>query len=109
MQEERMKLLLDFLVQEPEDPFNRYAVAMELMKSDKQRAVEHLEVLIREHATYLPTYYQLAQLYFDEDALEDAEKIYLKGIALAESQNNQKIEAELRGAYRMLLDDMEEY
>ncbi len=109
MQEERMKLLLDFLAQEPDVPFNRYAVAMELIKSDRQRAVEHLEVLIEEHPTYLPTYYQLAQLYFDVDALDEADKVYLKGIDLAVAQKNQKIEAELRGAYRMLLDDMEEY
>ena len=106
MQEERLKLLLDFLEKEPNEPFNRYAVAMELMNSNVDRAMEHLEVLHLEHPTYLPTYYQLAQLYFDNDKLNEAEDVYKKGIELAIAQGNIKAEKELKGAYQMLQDEM---
>jgi DNA-binding SARP family transcriptional activator len=106
MQEERLKLLLDFLEEEPNEPFNRYAVAMELMNSNAVRSIEHLEVLFLEHPTYLPTYYQLAQLYFDDDKLNEAENVYKKGIELAIAQGNNKAEKELNGAYQILLDEI---
>ncbi|WP_162628105.1 tetratricopeptide repeat protein [Arcticibacterium luteifluviistationis] len=104
-----MKLLLEFLEEEPSDPFNRYAVAMEVLKVDAQQSIEHLEILMNEFSDYLPTYYQLAQLYFDKDELEKAAAVYEVGIALAKAQKNQKIEKELEGAYQMLKDEMEEW
>lgn len=109
MQEERLKLLLDFLETEPDEPFNRYAVAMELMKTDNQAALEHLEILRNQHPDYLATYYQLAQLYVDLDAFSEAEKMYEQGISLAKKLGNGKTESELLGAYRMLKDEMEEW
>jgi tetratricopeptide (TPR) repeat protein len=109
MQEERLKLLLDFLEKEPNDPFNRYAVAMELILTDLDAAQEHLEILMKEHQNYLATYYQLAKIYFDKDFLEEAEEVYLKGIKLAKEQGNEKTERELKGAYEMLQDEMEEW
>jgi Tfp pilus assembly protein PilF len=109
MQEERLKLLLDFLEKEPNEPFNRYAVAMELLNLDLDAAKEHLEKLLKEYPTYLATYYQLAKIYFDKDFLEEAEVVYLKGIILAKEQGNEKAERELKSAYEMLQDEMEEW
>ena len=109
MQVDRLKLLIEFLQDEPQEPFNRYAVAMELLKVDTQKSIEHLEILLNEFPDYLPTYYQLAQLYFDKDELEKAAEVYKAGIALAKAQKNLKIEKELEGAYQMLKDEMEEW
>ncbi len=105
MQAERLKILLEYLEKEPQDPFNRYAVAMELVKTDLNAAIEHLKVLINDHADYLPTYYQFAGLYFELEKYKEAEELYKNGIALAQLQGNTKIEKELRGALQQLIDE----
>jgi DNA-binding SARP family transcriptional activator len=78
---------------------------MELMNSNVDKSIEHLAVLFIEHPNYLPTYYQLAQLYFEDDKINEAEEVYKKGISLAIAQGNYKAEKELKGAYQILLDE----
>jgi tetratricopeptide (TPR) repeat protein len=73
------------------------------------KTIEHLEVLYLEHPNYLPTYYQLAHLYFDLDKLDEAEVIYIKGIALAIVQGNLKTEKELKGSFKLLKDEREDW
>ena len=84
----RLEQLQKFLLDEPEDSFLMYAIATEYQKTDVQKAKEYFEMLLISHADYLPTYYQLAQLYFDLQEDDLAKKTYLAGIELAKKQGN---------------------
>lgn len=94
-------MLEQFVADDPSDPFNHYALALELMKSDKGQAKEIFDRLISTHPNYVPTYYQLAILNFELNKNEEAVAVIEQGITQAKSQNNLKAASELRS----LLDD----
>ena len=104
----RLEILRQFLEEEPHDAFNHYALATELLKTDKNESKEIFEYLIVHHAGYLPTYYHLGALYIELGENHEAEQTYLQGIELAKSQKNEKTLKELKGAYQMLLDELED-
>ena len=89
--------------EEPDDPFNYYAMATELIGHEPEKAKEYFDLLLTRHADYLPTYYHVAQLYADLNEYEKAEEIYKQGIALATTQQNHKALRELNTAYQNML------
>lgn len=101
MQAERLKILLQLLEADPNEPFHRYAVAMEYIGKDVEEALKHLNILLVEHPDYLATYYQAAILYAEREDEREATTIFEKGIALAAQQQNEKTLKELKGAYSM--------
>lgn len=107
MQAERLKILLQLLEEEPNDPFHRYAVAMEYLGKDIDEALKHLNILLAEHPDYLATYYQAAMLYAEREDEKEATAIFEKGVAVAEKQRNEKTLKELKGAYNMYKDEWE--
>lgn len=107
MQEERLKILFQYLEEEPNEPFNVYAIAMEYMNKDVQKAKFYLEKLLIEHPDYVPTYYHAAAVYVELEDYIKAEQTYLLGIEKAHHQQSTKAFDELKRAYRMLLDEME--
>lgn len=100
MQVERLKILLEYLEEEPNEPFNIYAVAMEYINKDKKQALVYLEELLKNHPDYLPTYYHAADLMVEFE-MDNAEEVYQKGIEVARNQGNTKAERELKSAYEM--------
>jgi len=96
-------MLEQFVAEDPTDPFNRYALALELAKSDKQKAKEIFGQLIITNPDYVPAYYQAALLYLELSLNDEATKVIEGGIDQAKKQNNLKAASELRG----LLDEME--
>lgn len=107
MQEERLKILLEYLAEEPNDPFNIYAVAMEYIYKDNIKALFYLEKLLNEYPDYIPTYYHVAAVYFELEEFEKAEAIYKLGIEKAHQSSSTKAYDELKRAYRMFLDEIE--
>jgi tetratricopeptide (TPR) repeat protein len=107
MQAERIKILEKEIELEPTEPFNYYALALEYKQIDKVKAQKYFEFLLENHPDYLPCYYISAQFYFDNDLFEKAEKTFIKGIALAQLQGNEKAYKELKGAYALFLDETE--
>ena len=107
MQEERLKILLEYLEEEPNEPFNIYAIAMEYMNKDIQKAKYYLERLLLEHPDYIPTYYHAAAIFFELEEFEQAKNTYILGIEKAHQQQSMKAFDELRKAYRMFLDEIE--
>jgi tetratricopeptide (TPR) repeat protein len=103
MNSERIKMLEQFVAEDPSDPFNRYALALELAKSDKQKAKEIFGQLIITNPDYVPAYYQAALLYLELSLNDEATKVIEGGIDQAKKQNNLKAASELRG----LLDEIE--
>ncbi|MDZ7897119.1 MAG: tetratricopeptide repeat protein [Arcicella sp.] len=104
----RLEILRQFVAEEPQDPFNHYALATELLKTNKNEAKEFFEYLIQHHSEYLPTYYHLGALYVELGEQSAAELTYLKGIELAKKLKNEKTLKELKGAYQMFLDELED-
>jgi tetratricopeptide (TPR) repeat protein len=107
MQEERLKILFQYLEEEPNEPFNVYAIAMEYINKDIQKAKFYLERLLTEHPDYVPTYYHAAAVYVELEDYINAEQTFQLGIEKAHHQQSMKAFDELKRAYRMFLDEME--
>lgn len=94
----RLEILLQHLEEDPHDPFNIYAVAMEYMKTDINKAVKFLLLLLHEHEDYLPTYYHLGKLKQQLGHTEAAKRVFAKGIEKAEKAGEFKTLRELQNA-----------
>jgi predicted Zn-dependent protease len=104
----RLEILRQFVAEEPQDPFNHYALATELLKFNKTESKQIFEYLLKNHADYLATYYHLGALYVELGEHKLAENAYVTGIALAGKIGNEKTLKELKGAYQMFLDELED-
>ena len=89
-------MLESFVEEDPSDPFNYYALAMELRHKDKAKSIQLLHQIIIDFPDYLPSYFQLASFYLDDDMRTEAAELIKKAIQLAINQKNQKTLAELR-------------
>ena len=99
MNSQRLQKLKEFHKEEPNNPFILYALAMEYEKTDLSLALQYYRQLLNEHPEYLPTYYQVAHIFWDNEEIEEANDIFQKGIALAQKQDNQKALQELKASY----------
>lgn len=100
-----LEKLLVFYEEDPRDPFNIYALALEYQKSDATKAADYFGQLLREFPTYLPTYYHAAQLFSAIGENEKAVQAFQKGIELAREQGNAKTQQELLRALRSFEDE----
>lgn len=103
MSSSRLNQLLEFLKEDPNDPFTIYAIATEYRSSAPDKCRAYYEQLLVHHSDYLPTYYHAAQLYQDLGLTELAKVTYQKGIDLAKKQSNPLSLRELQNAYNELL------
>lgn len=108
MKNELLQSLITFYQEDPTDPFNVYALALEYAKSDPKEATLYFDKLLDEHPNYLATYYTAAGFFASLEEFEKAGLIYQKGIDLALINKNVKTHQELTRAYRGFLDDLEE-
>lgn len=99
MNTERIELLRKFIREEPTNPFNKYALAMEYYDGQPHESLIMLENLLKNHPDYLPTYYKVAHIYWEMDKWEKAEKAFIDGIKLAEKTLDAKAIHELKAAY----------
>lgn len=102
MATERIKQLERFFAEEPGDPFNRYALALEYRHVDPEKARSFFEALLQEHPDYLPAYYHAAQFFQISGDRPKAIRLFEEGISLARKTNDLKTLRELRSA----LDEM---
>ncbi len=101
----RIQQLKQFINDDPEDPFNYYALALEYIKTDEKQALQILENVIINHKNYIPTYYQLAQLYERTAQKEKAIQTCNEGMVIARRQNDMKTFRELSAALDLLEDE----
>lgn len=101
--------LLEFYREDPSDPFNVYALALEYAKRDQSKALTFFRALLKDHPDYLPAYYQAAQFFNDAGFETEADDVYKAGISLATAQRNVKTMQELQRAYRSFLDEQEDF
>lgn len=99
MNQDRLEQLLLFYQEEPDEPFNIYALANEYKSKDQEKAIKYFEILLQEHPGYIATYYHLAHLYIDLDQEELAKETFEKGIEIAIKNNESFALRELKSAY----------
>jgi Tfp pilus assembly protein PilF len=105
MNQNRIYQLLEWLENEPNDMFTLYALAMEYKDEMPEKAVFYLEKLKEVDASYVATYYHLAELYTTLGDRAKAEEVYKVGIIVCKEQKAQHALAELQNAYQNFLYD----
>jgi tetratricopeptide (TPR) repeat protein len=103
----RLEQLLRFVEEDPGDPFNIYAVAIEYLKLDASKAIPFFSALLKDHPGYVPTYYTYGKLLQQTKEYGEAKKIFETGIEKARAKNDLKAVGELRNALSELAFDME--
>ena len=99
----RIEQLQKFYEEDPNDPFNLYALATEHLSTEPLKSLALFEKLLDEHSAYLPTYYHAAKLYQDLGEKERAIAVYEDGMLLARKLNELKTLRELQSAYDELM------
>jgi Tfp pilus assembly protein PilF len=100
---ERISLLKTFCSDEPDNPFNFYALALEFREMDKVAARQFFDRVITDFPTYLPAYFPAAHFFFELNELEKAKQLFETGIALAINLQDEKAKKELTNAYQNFL------
>jgi len=105
MNKKRLKHLLEFYKEDPNDPFNIYALANEYKVHDHQQALHYFELLVNNHEHYVATYYHLGHLYINLGMESKAKATFEKGIEVATQQGDALALRELKSAYDELMMD----
>jgi Tfp pilus assembly protein PilF len=104
MNARRIEQLKAFIEQDPNDPFPRYALALEIEAGgDTASAVALLEDLLARAPRYVATYQQLGNLYQKQGAVAKARAILRAGIAAAKQEGDGHAAGEMTEA----LDELE--
>jgi len=95
----RIQTLLEFLEEDPGDPFVQFALASEYLKAgDEKSALRWFEKLAKEQPEYVGTYYHLGKLYERLGRVEDAVQTFKSGIEVASRASDFHALSELRSA-----------
>lgn len=93
----------------PDDSFYKFALALEMQKTEQYDKARILfEDILEKDPGYLGVYYHLAKLYELLLRREDALKLYSKGIQVAEKQGDLKLRSELASAQLSLESEMKD-
>ena len=96
---DRLASLLDFLRDDPDDAFTRFALAQEYAKrGDSDAALQYYEGLVADQPSYVGTYYHLGKLYEALDRSDEAEATYRAGMEVAQKEGDLHARAELQSA-----------
>lgn len=112
MQISRLQKLLEFLENEPNDPFLKYALATEYLRlNETDKALAYYEDLVKNHANYTGTYYHLGKLYEALGKKTEAISTYEKGMKITKEQRDNHAFSELQAVYREAtgFDDDDDY
>lgn len=101
---DRIQQLLNFLEEDPNDVFIRYALALEYQKSDPEKAEELFGHLFINNPEYLPAYYMAAMLKTELNKPEEAIRLLKNGVEIAARVNDHTTLRELKEALKQLVD-----
>ena len=100
---DRIQLLREYMLEEPENPFNYYALGLEIKEKDPVEAGKMFDLVLTNFPNYLPVYFPSAYFFFERNDLKKAKEIFEKGIELASSSKEEKALKELKNAYQNFL------
>jgi len=96
---DRLKQLVAFHEEDPDDSFVRFALAMEYIKLARlEEAKRVFKELVENDPEYVGTYYHLGKLYETLGDTSSALKIYREGIQVSTAASDQHSKAELQSA-----------
>lgn len=101
----RLELMRQYVKEEPNDPFNWYALAMEEQKLDKKRAAEIYEHVLNTFPDYIPAYYHSGLLLFELGNHDKALRVLQTGLKKCDEQKNFKTRNEIRALIEEFSDD----
>jgi tetratricopeptide (TPR) repeat protein len=108
-QQSKIKQLARQIKHNPGDSFSKFALALEFRKQGEFKKARILfEDILSSDPDYVGVYYHLGKLYEALDRLDDAQTLYQKGIPIANEQDEQRTEKELKEALQQLEIEMEE-
>ena len=94
----RLQFLREAVQNSPDDPFTRYALALELAKTAPTEAWSHFEYLLDRHPEYSATYQQAGVFLLNRGRREEAQKVLVKGVEVTGRQGNKHAQSELQAA-----------
>ncbi|EHQ29206.1 tetratricopeptide repeat protein [Mucilaginibacter paludis] len=101
METTRLNKLLDFLKNEPNDEFLKYALATEYLRlNETDKSLLYYEDLVNNHPRYVGTYYHLGKLYEALNRKEEAITTYETGMAIAKELRDNHAFSELQSVYQ---------
>jgi tetratricopeptide (TPR) repeat protein len=104
MELSRLDKLLEFIKNEPEDEFLKYALATEYLRLNQvDKALTYYEDLITNHPNYVGTYYHLGKLYEALNRKQDAINTYETGMKTAKLKRDNHAFSELQAVYRLAM------
>jgi tetratricopeptide (TPR) repeat protein len=100
---DRIGQLRQFIAARPDDPFPRYALALELKgQGDLSAAAAELQDLLGRKSDYLAAYLQLGMLLSSLERFDEARKVLERGREVARTQDNGHTLSELTQALETL-------
>ena len=100
---DRIGQLRQFIAASPDDPFPRYALALELKgKGDARAAAGELRELVRRKPDYLASYLMLGMILETLDEAGEAREVLVRGQEVARRQGNTHTLSELTQALENL-------
>ena len=101
MEISRLDKLLEFIKDEPNDEFLKYALATEYLRlNEGDKALSYYEDLVNNHPNYTGTYYHLGKLYEALNRKDDAIAVYEKGMEITKAKRDNHAFSELQAVYR---------
>jgi tetratricopeptide (TPR) repeat protein len=101
MELSRLNKLLEFIENEPNDEFLKYALATEYLRlNETDKALAYYEDLVNNHPGYTGTYYHLGKLYEALNRKDDAIKTYENGMKVTKEKRDNHAFSELQAVYR---------
>ena len=93
----RKEFIISELINNPNDPFNQYLLALEYLKENNRgEAISLFKNIYEKSPNYLPLYYTYAINLLELGDIIKAEEIVNKGIELARLTNKEKVSSELK-------------
>jgi predicted RNA polymerase sigma factor len=100
---ERIATLRKFIDEDPGDTFSKYALALELVKSEGiSEALHVFSEIVDSVPDYLPVYYHFGKLLEQVGETARAADIYRHGIAVATRQKQSRTLSELKSALEQM-------
>ena len=100
MNKERIQQLKSFIDSSGDDPFLYHALGLEYKASAPSMAKDHFEKALTVDEKYIGTYYHLAEVLITLEELEQARKVYEKGIEIATDISDHHALRELKNAFQ---------